>query len=59
MEKFIKLVKGLGLEKEEGEEMITDCELFEKLFPLFDCMSIRGKETTINTLSLYLIMEEE
>ena len=59
MEKFIKLVKGLGLEKEEGEEMINDCELFEKLFPLFDCMSIRGKKTTIDTLILSLIMEEE
>lgn len=51
-----KLLKETNKEREQRR---IDMDLFGLLFPLFDCMSIRGKETTINTLRLYLIMEEE
>ena len=45
MEKFIELAKGLGLEKEEGEEMLIDSELFMEMYSLFESMSRGGKET--------------
>lgn len=45
--------------KEEREQKKIDMELFGTLFILFDCMSKRGKETTIDTLILYLMMEED
>ena len=45
--------------KEEREQRKIDMKLFALLFPVFDSMSKRGKETTINTLIMSLIMEEE
>ena len=42
MKEFIELAKGIGLTKEEGEEMLIDSELFIRLFSLFEKMSKRG-----------------
>ena len=47
------------LTKEEREQMKIDMELFASLFLLFDGMSKRGKETTIDALIMYLLMEED
>ena len=58
MEKFNELAKNLGMTKEELEQMILDKELFINLFPLFDCMSKRGKYVTIETLIMNLLEEE-
>ena len=58
MEKFIELAKGIGLTKEEGEEMLIDSELFIRLLSLFEKMSKRGKHVTIETLIMYLVEEE-
>ena len=58
MEKFNELAKNLGMTKEELEQMILDKELFIKLFPLFDSMSKRGKDATIETLLMYWLKEE-
>lgn len=57
MEKFIELAKGLGLEKEEGEEMLIDTELFIRLLSLFEKMSKRGQDATISTLIKFYIEE--
>ena len=51
--------KKLKLTKEEQEQQMVDMKLFGLLFPLFDSMSKRGKETTIDTLIMYLLMEDE
>ena len=59
MEKFNELAKNLGMTKEELEQMLLDKELFLKVFSLFDSMSKRGKKTTIDTLIMHLLMEEE
>ena len=50
--------KLIELTKEEMEQMLIDKELFIKLFPLFDCMSKRGKDATIETLLMYWLKEE-
>ena len=52
MEKLLKLAK------EELEQRKVDRDLFGLLFPLFDCMSKRGKDTTIQTLLMYMLKEE-
>ena len=51
--------KLLKLRKEELEQRRADNELFGLLFPLFDCMSRIGQETTIDTLLMYLDLEKE
>ena len=51
MEKLSKLTK--------EEQRKVDRELFGLLFSLFDCMSIIGKITTLDTLSIYLDLEKE
>lgn len=51
-----KLFKETNKEREQRK---IDMDLFGLLFPLFDSMSKRGKETTIDTLIMSLIMEEE
>lgn len=58
MEKFNELAKNLVMTKEELEQMILDKELFIKLFPLFDSMSKRGKQATIDTFIICLLEEE-
>ena len=58
MEKFIELAKNLGMSKEELEQMIIDKELFIELLPLFEKMSKRGKQATIETFIIYLLEEE-
>ena len=57
MEKFIELAKGIGLTKEEGEEMLIDSELFIRLFSLVEKMSKRGHDATISTLIRFYIEE--
>ena len=57
MEKFIELAKGIGLTKEEGEEMLIDSELFIRLFSLFEKMSKVGQDATISTLIRFYIEE--
>ena len=57
MEKFIELAKGLGLSKEEGEEMLIDSELFIRLFSLFEKMSKGGQDATISTLIKFYLEE--
>ena len=47
------------LTKEEVEQRKVDRELFGLLFILFDSMSTIGKVTTIDTLLMYLDLEEE
>ena len=56
--KNLELVKEIGITKEELEQMILDKELFIKLFPLFNSMSKRGKDVTIETLLMYWLKEE-
>ena len=51
MEKIIELTK------EEKEQMLIDKELFLKLFTLFNSMSKRGKDATIETLLMYWLKE--
>ena len=46
------------LTKEEMEQMFIDKELFVKLFALFNSMSKRGKDATIETLLMYWLKEE-
>ena len=58
MEKFNELAKNLGMTKEELEQMLLDKELFLKVFSLFENMSKRGKDTTIETLVMYMLKEE-
>ena len=58
MEKINELAKNLGMTKEELEQMILDKELFIKLFSLFNSMSKRGKDATIETLLMYWLKEE-
>ena len=53
MEKLLKLTN------EELEQRRVDMDLFGLLFPLFDCMSRIGQETTIDTLLMYLDLEKE
>ena len=50
--------KLIELTKEEMEQMLLDKELFMKLFPLFNRMSQRGKDVTVQTLLMYLVKEE-
>ena len=57
MEKFNELAKNLGVSKEELEQWKIDRELFKALFPLFDCMSKRGKDATLETLIKYVLKE--
>ena len=47
------------LTRKEIEEIIKDIDkqLFKKLFPLFEKMSKRGKDATIQTLIMILEME--
>ena len=42
----------------ELEQMILDKELFLTLFPLFNSMSKRGKDATVETLLMYWLKEE-
>ena len=58
MKKFIEIAKEVGLSKEEIEQMILDKELFIKLFSLFNSMSKRGKDATIETLLMYWLKED-
>ena len=57
MEKFNELEKNLGMTKEELEQMILDKELFIKLFSLFESMSKKGQNATIETLITYVLKE--
>ena len=54
---ILELAKGIGLTKEEGEEMLIDSELFIRLFSLFQKMSKRGQDATISTLIRFYIKE--
>ena len=45
------------LTKEEQEQMRKDKDLFIKLLPIFENMSNRGKEVTIETLLMCLLEE--
>ena len=49
------------LTRKEIEEIIKDIDkqLFKNLFPLFEKMSKRGKEATLDTLLMYLDFEKE
>ena len=58
LEKLNDLSKEVGLSIEELEQMLLDKELFIKLFSLFENMSLRGKQATIETLIIYLVKEE-
>ena len=58
MKKLDDLSKEVGLSIEELEQMILDKELFLKLFTLFNSMSKRGKDATIETLLMYWLKEE-
>ena len=53
----LELAKDLGLEKEEGEEMLIDSELFIRLFSLFEKMSKSEKDATISTLISFYVAE--
>ena len=53
-----KLSKEVGLSIEELEQMLLDKELFLKVFSLFENMSKRGKDATIETLLMYWLKEE-
>ena len=50
--------KLIELTKEEMEQMMIDKELFLKVFSLFENMSKRGKDATIETLLMYWLKEE-
>ena len=43
--------------QKELEQMLIDRELFIELLPLFEKMSKRGKEATVQTLLSFLIEE--
>ena len=53
----LEVAKGLGLTKEEGEEILIDSELFIRLLSLFEKMSRRGQDATISTLIKIYIEE--
>ena len=57
MKKLDELSKEVGLSIEELEQMLLDKELFLKVFPLFENMSQRGKDATIETLIMYMLEE--
>ena len=57
-EKLHNLSKEVGLSIEELEQMLLDKELFVKLFTLFNSMSKRGKDATIETLLMYWLKED-
>ena len=42
----------------ELETKLLDCKLFIEILPLFEKMSKRGKEATIETIIIYLLEEE-
>lgn len=46
------------MDKKELETMTTDTILFLQLLPLFEKMSKRGKDATIETLIMLLVKEE-
>lgn len=46
------------MDKKEIETMTTDTILFLQLLPLFEKMSKRGKDVTIETLIMLLVKEE-
>ena len=43
----------------ELEQRKVDRDLFGLLYPLFDCMSRKGQEATIETLSYIIGIKEE
>ena len=45
--------------KEEQERIRRDKDLFLKLLPIFEDMSNTGKEVTVETLLMYLLLLEE
>lgn len=51
MKKLFELIK------EEQEQMRKDKDLFIKLLPLFEKMSKRGKQATIDTFIICLLEE--
>ena len=53
----LEVAKGLGLTKEEGEEILIDSEWFIRLLSLFEKMSRRGQDATISTLIKIYIEE--
>ena len=57
------LIKSTSQEESQMEKMTNqqkiDSKLFMELFPLFESMSRRGKETAIDTLILCLSLKEE
>ena len=57
LDKIIELIDE-EMSNEELEQCKIDSDLFMSLFPLFDCMSKRGKVTTIQTLLMYMLKEE-
>ena len=57
LDKIIELIDE-EMTNEELEQWKIDSELFMSLFPLFDCMSKRGKDTTIQTLLMFMLKEE-
>ena len=58
LDKIIELIDE-EMSNEELEQWEIDTKLFMSLFPLFDCMSRIGQETTIDTLLMYLDLEKE
>ena len=57
LDKIIELIDE-EMTNEELHQWEIDSELFISLFPLFDRMSKRGKDTTIQTLLMYMLKEE-
>ena len=51
--------KLIELPKEKLEQRRVDMDLFGLLFPIFDRMSRIGQETALDTLLMYLDLEEE
>ena len=45
------------LSYKELKQMLIDKELFIELLPLFEKMSQRGKDATIETLIMYMLKE--
>ena len=49
----------LSKEEIEADKMLKDTKLFMQLLPLFEKMSKRGKQATIDTFIIRLLEEEK
>ena len=56
MKKFIEIPKA-EIRNYLEEQRKVDTHLFDLLFPLFESMSRLGQETTVETLTMYLLKE--